>query len=362
MSSNKNKVCEAIKTSIKTITETLLPLFDESKLRNPFENDDEKKVQEIKKEDIEEIPISSLDQAKKQLSATSSRLEKMSAAFVLAFQGGLEDSEVCIPAIDMYEKALFGLCSAATDAMNLVARPLKLIVAKQITGAIKSTIDLLSFMLKDENKDKNVAVMAGVVWQYCSNINAIKLDDKDIIISQIQVWIQPIKDAMMELNEIQVCEKEQEEEEQEEEDDDDFDDDESMTEKELEVRPFIIDLCKVSILMLKKASDVLKRLPLSVSPKNIALNDEILFLCNKISSEIDDTICSVYRPQIRENIYNNGKLVYESLVRFSKLINIALEIKPDDPNFESDKKTIQLLLIKSESCVSKLHDLSQEQH
>jgi len=352
------KVREALETSIKNISETLLPLFDESKLRNPFEEGNEK----IELKEREEIPISVLDEQKKTLSATSARLEKMSAAFVLAFQGGIEDVEVCIPAVDMYEKALFGLCSAATEAMNLVARPLKMIIAKQITGAINSSLDLMRFMIGSDTDKKNVAVIAGVVWQYCSNINAIKLDDKEIVIKQIQVWIEPIKDAMTELNEIEVADEEDKNDDDDNDDDDEDDDidDDSMTEKELEVRPPVIDLCKVAILMLKKAYDVLKRLPLSVSPKNVALDDEILYLCNKVSSQIDDTVCSVYRPQVRENIHKNASAVHTSLIRFSQLINTALDIKPDDTNTESDKKTIQLLLTKSETCVSKLNDLAQQ--
>ena len=107
---------------------------------------------------------------------------------------------------------------------------------------------------------------------------------QELVINQILVWIEPIKDAMNELNEVQVSsgDDEEDDEDDDDEDDDDDDDDESMTEKELEVRPPVVDLCKVSILMLRKASDVLKRLPTSASPKRIALNDEILHLCNSL--------------------------------------------------------------------------------
>ena len=97
---------------------------------------------------------------------------------MLALQGGLDDADVCVPAVEMYEKALFGVCTAATAAMELVARPLKLIVAKQLTGAITSTTDLLRFILGTGSDKKNIVVLAGVVWQYCSNISALKLDDK----------------------------------------------------------------------------------------------------------------------------------------------------------------------------------------
>ena len=91
--------------------------------------------------------------------------------------------------------------------------------------------------------------------------------------------MQPIKDAMTELNEIEVDDGEKDEDDEDE--DDDMGDD-SLTEKELEVRPPVVDICKASVLMLKKAYDALKRLPLSASPKNVALNDEILFLCNSL--------------------------------------------------------------------------------
>jgi len=287
----------------------------------------------------------------------------MSAAFVLAFQGSLDDVEVCIPAVEMYEKALFGVCSAATSAMNLVARPLKLIVAKQITGVINSTINLLRAMKGTESEKKNVVVLAGIVWQYCSNISAIKLDDKEIIVKQIQVWMQPIKDAMNELNEVEVSSKDDDDDDDKDEDDeedDDDDDDGTLTEKELEVRPPIVDLCKVSVLMLRKASDIIKKMPVSASPKHVAFNDEILYLCNKISSQIDDTVCSVYRPQVRETVHSNAVAVNVSLTRFSQLILEAIDSLVDYSNAEGDKKTIQLLITKSESCVSKLNELAKQ--
>jgi len=354
------KVHEALKASIKTVSDTLLPLYDEKKLRNPFEEEESAEKHAVKM-DQTEVPVDALVDAKKSLESSSSQLQKMSAAFVLAFQGGVEDVDVCIPAVEMYEKALFGVCSAATAAMKLVARPLKLIVAKQITGAITSSIDLMRFMLGVEEK-KNVVVLAGVVWQYCSNISSLKLDDKEIVVKQIQVWIQPVKDAMNELNEVEVSSGDDDDDDDDKDDDDDDDeyDDDTMTEKELEVRPPVVDLCKVSILMFRKASDVLKRLPLSVSPKHVALNDEILYLCDKVSSQIDDTVCSVYRPQVRETVHSNAVAVNTSLIRFSQLILDALAVLVDDPNVESDKKTIQLLVAKSQSCVTKLDELAKQ--
>lgn len=97
---------------------------------------------------------------------------------VLAFEGDTCDAAVCVPAVDMCEQALFAVCSAATDAMALVARPLQVIVAKQLRGAATATADLMTFMLHKRTDPRNVAALAGVVWQYCTNINAMKLDDK----------------------------------------------------------------------------------------------------------------------------------------------------------------------------------------
>lgn len=97
---------------------------------------------------------------------------------MLAFEGGASDAAVCVPAVDMCEQALFAVCSAATDAMALVARPLQVIVAKQLRGAATATADLMAFMLHRRTDPRNVAALAGVVWQYCTNISAMKLDDK----------------------------------------------------------------------------------------------------------------------------------------------------------------------------------------
>ena len=200
------------------------------------------------------------------------------------------------------------------------------------------------------------------------------------------MWVEPIKDAMNELNEVQVSSEENEEDDSddEDEDDDDDDDDETMTEKELEVRPPVVDLCKVAVLMLRKASDVLKRLPTSATPQRVALNDEILHLCNsllislqtfgiilshsfsscvtEISSQIDDTVCSVYRPQVRETVHSNASAVHTSLTRFSQLVLEAMSHLVGDANAEKDKRTVELLIAKSQSCVSKLNDLAQQHH
>ena len=97
---------------------------------------------------------------------------------MLAFEGDTCDAAVCVPAVDMCEQALFAVASAATDALALVARPLQVIVAKQLRGVATATADLMAFMLHKRTDPRNVAALAGVVWQYCTNISAMKLDDK----------------------------------------------------------------------------------------------------------------------------------------------------------------------------------------
>ena len=101
---------------------------------------------------------------------------------MLAFEGDTCDAAVCVPAVDMCEQALFAVASAATDAQALVARPLQVIVAKQLRGVATATADLMAFMLHKRTDPRNVAALAGVVWQYCTNISAMKLDDKVCVV------------------------------------------------------------------------------------------------------------------------------------------------------------------------------------
>ena len=79
------KVRGALEKSIKTIEDTLVPLFDASKLRNPFEDGTAEEKTPALSKDREEAPLSVLDDAKKNLNANSSRVEKMSAACELIF-------------------------------------------------------------------------------------------------------------------------------------------------------------------------------------------------------------------------------------------------------------------------------------
>ena len=83
VSDGEKKVRAALEASIKTITETLLPLFEEKRLRNPFDTDGDeaaKPADQTAKEDQAETPVSALSDAKKALETTAGRLEKMSAA------------------------------------------------------------------------------------------------------------------------------------------------------------------------------------------------------------------------------------------------------------------------------------------
>ena len=203
---------------------------------------------------------------------------------MLGFEGNECDAAVCVPAVEMFEQALFAACSAATDAMALVARPLQVIVAKQMRGAATATADLMGFMRHRRTDGRNVAALAGVVWQYCTNIAAMKLDDKEIVVQQIKLWMEQVKDAMTELSEVVVASESDDEDEDEDDDDDEDDEDEqeSLTEEELQVRPPVLDLCRVTMFMLRKAADVLQRLPAAATHTELAANDELLDLCDSL--------------------------------------------------------------------------------
>ena len=84
VSEGEKKVRAALEASIKTMTETLLPLFEDKRLRNPFDTEDGKAAakpcDQMEKDGKTETPASALSDAKKELGAAASRLEKMSAA------------------------------------------------------------------------------------------------------------------------------------------------------------------------------------------------------------------------------------------------------------------------------------------
>lgn len=95
---------------------------------------------------------------------------------------------------------------------------------------------------------------------------------------QIKLWTEQVKDAMTELSEVATAG----EEDDDDDDDDDDDEEESLTEEELAVRPPVLDMCRVAVFLLRKAADVLARLPAAATRAEVAANDALLDLCDRL--------------------------------------------------------------------------------
>lgn len=83
----------------------------------------------------------------------------------------------------------------------------------------------------------------------------------------------------------------------------------------------------------------------------------------EISAQVDDLVCSVYRPQVRATVHSNAAALHTSIAHFCDCLRAALEeLKATAPSetAESDAKTLELLLAKSEASVDALCRLAQQ--
>ena len=84
----------------------------------------------------------------------------------------------------------------------------------------------------------------------------------------------------------------------------------------------------------------------------------------EVSSQVDDTVCSVYRPQVRATVHSAAAALRTSLGRLAALVDAALA-RPGDAQPDAapgDRKTLELLLAKADTSVTTLHSLCEAAH
>jgi len=78
--------------------------------------------------------------------------------------------------------------------------------------------------------------------------------------------------------------------------------------------------------------------------------DEFVRLARLLSELVDDTICSVYRPQVRETVRANATKLCATVTRLAQL---AIELVPAT-DVNGDAKTLRLIVAKADASLQSL--------
>lgn len=304
-------------------------------------------------------------QLEQQLRHAAAVVDDTATKFAIAYRGPPENPEECVPLADMLGDHLTAFCSALLALSSISCGSLSGKLRSLCGGVLDSVVQLTDWFINQKNEKREVAPVVAVVWEYCKVIKEIDLDDRLAASSEMMQWLPAIKDAIEELESIEAKEGDDGDDddgddgddENKEDDVDDEDDDHSeMTEEELQIRPAVVEMCKVASMAIQKANNIVKgsRVEMGMVP----VLDELVAQSKRASELVDETVCSVYeKPQERGHIVENATTLC-GVIRKICQAGLSDKLAPEEDSeaaskVEGDKKLLTLLLAKSEQSLKR---------
>jgi len=210
---------------------------------------------------------------------------------------------------------------------------------KNLVGAVKN---LAINLKKHAFENDNIAILTATVWEGCKALSELTLDNKTATLASLRLIQQPLKDAVMELEEFSKSANNPAEDaidEDEEEDDGTFIDLSSstkLTPEELVLLPGALQIVKMAYVFVQRIEKIVQMTTNDQNERSYGIWLSDLYMkCREISETVDNFCVLIDPPLDRQDLEEKFRNIIDTL---SATINIIKQ------NPISNRESIQVLL------------------
>jgi len=255
-----------------------------------------------------------------------------------------DDPTDSLSSIDQISK---GVSILIQSAVSVIA---EIQAGSHLTSMIRTKVKLLvnaiknlsNSLKKQDYENDNIPRLTGIVWQFCKTLQELPLDNKKATLEALKLIEPPLKDAMVELEELLKnvnTEEESEEGGENEEDEDnifDFKSSTKLTPEELELIPGAVQIVKLAFMFVQRVEKIIEMSSNNQNEKSYGLWLSDLYSKSKeISEAVDNFVLSIDPPLDRSELEEKFREITEIIISSIYIIK---------QNQIANRESVQVLL------------------